>query len=78
MSDELDAHIKTHTWDMVDLPLEKIVVRCKWVYKIKTQADGSVECYKTRVVVRGFAQEYGIDYEGTFSPVAQLLDLCFS
>ena len=72
MSDELDALSKTHTWDLVDLPSGKFAVECKWVYKIKTHADGSVERYKARLVAKGFAQEYGIDYEETCAPVARL------
>jgi hypothetical protein len=43
MSDELHALSKTHTWDLVDLPPGKFALGCKWVYKIKTRADGSVE-----------------------------------
>uniref|UniRef100_A0A2N9GQ28 Reverse transcriptase Ty1/copia-type domain-containing protein n=1 Tax=Fagus sylvatica TaxID=28930 RepID=A0A2N9GQ28_FAGSY len=72
MADELDALHKTHTWDMTTLPPSKSAVGCKWVYKIKTRADGSVERYKARLVARGFTQEYGIDYEETFAPVAHL------
>uniref|UniRef100_A0A2N9HY75 Reverse transcriptase Ty1/copia-type domain-containing protein n=1 Tax=Fagus sylvatica TaxID=28930 RepID=A0A2N9HY75_FAGSY len=72
MADELDALHKTHTWDMTTLPPSKSAVGCKWVYKIKTRADGSVERYKARLVARGFTQEYGIDYEETFAPVARL------
>uniref|UniRef100_A0A2N9GQS7 Uncharacterized protein n=1 Tax=Fagus sylvatica TaxID=28930 RepID=A0A2N9GQS7_FAGSY len=72
MADELDALHKTHTWDMTTLPPGKSAVGCKWVYKIKTRADGSVERYKARLVARGFTQEYGIDYEETFAPVARL------
>ena len=43
MNEELRALNSTHTWDMVDLPLGKSVVGCKWVYKIKTHSDGSIE-----------------------------------
>jgi hypothetical protein len=42
MFDELDDISKTHTQDLVDLPPWKFAVGCKWVYKIKTHADGSV------------------------------------
>ncbi|KAL3511542.1 hypothetical protein ACH5RR_024259 [Cinchona calisaya] len=61
-----------HTWDLADLPPEKSAVGCKWVYKIKTHSDGTIERYKACLVAKGFAQEYGIDYEETFAPVARL------
>uniref|UniRef100_A0A2N9G6P0 Reverse transcriptase Ty1/copia-type domain-containing protein n=1 Tax=Fagus sylvatica TaxID=28930 RepID=A0A2N9G6P0_FAGSY len=44
----------------------------RWVYKIKTRSDGTVDCYKARLIAKGFTQEYGIDYEETFAPVARL------
>ena len=43
MNEELDALHKNHTSDMVDLPPGQSVVSCRWVYKIKTKADGSVK-----------------------------------
>ena len=72
MKEELDTLHKTGTWDLVDLPSGKSTIGCKWVYKIKTRSDGTADRYKTRLVAMGFTQEYGIDYEETFAPVARL------
>ena len=70
MKEELDALHKTGTWDLVDLPFGKSAIGCKWVYKIKTRSNDTVDRYKARLVARGFTQEYEIDYEETFALVA--------
>ena len=70
--EEMNALKKNDTWEMVELPKGKKVVGCKWVFSIKSKADGSVERYKARLVAKGFTQTYGIDYQETFAPVAKI------
>ena len=72
MKEELDALTKNHTWDLVTLPSGQFLVGCKWIYKIKPRSNGSIKRYKTHLVAKGFTQEYGIDYEETFAPVARI------
>ena len=72
MTEEFDALSRNRTWDLVDLSPDKSMVSCKCVFKIKTRFDGSIERYKAHLIAEGFTQEYGIDYEETFAPVARL------
>jgi hypothetical protein len=71
MEQEYSALIGNHTWDLLPRPPHCNVVTGKWVFKHKFKADGSLERYKARWVLRGFTQRPGIDFSETFSPVVK-------
>lgn len=60
-----------HVHFFVSLPRGKQAIGFHWIYKIKMRSDGSVGRYKARLVIDGYSQEYGMDYEKTFAPVAK-------
>jgi hypothetical protein len=72
---ELAALIKNETWTLVQRPKDKHALKTKWVLRRKYNEDGSIERYKARLVVKGYEQYYGIDYEETFAPVASYKSL---
>ena len=78
MLEKYQSTMKNDVWDVVSRPEGKSVVTSKWIYKIKHDADRSIEKYKARFVARGFSQKEGIDYEETFALVEGTLRLDLS
>lgn len=71
MDAEHNALLHNKTWHLVPAPKGKNIIGCKWVYKVKKKADGSVDRYKAHLVAKGYKQRYVLDYEDTFCPVVK-------
>lgn len=72
MKHEVVAHEELGTWDIATLPPGKRAINCKWIHKIKYNANGTIERHKSRLVACGNKQIEGDDYEETFAPVVKM------
>jgi len=72
MAEEIKALEKNDTWSFDDLPASKKPISCKWAYRAKYNADGSIQRDKARLVICGDHQVEGFDYNDTFAPVAKM------
>lgn len=61
MNEEYNASIKNKKWSLVSLPSHKNIFGCKWTYKLKRIPDGSILKYKSRLVAKGYSQEFDFD-----------------
>lgn len=75
MSTEIDVFARNGTFDLVPRQPHYNVVGNRWLYKNKFNANGSHKCCKSRLVAKGYNQEYGRDYTETFSPVIKATTL---
>ena len=72
MQEEISSLEANETWVLTHLPPHKSAIGCRWVYKIKHRADGSIKRYKARLIAKGYTLMEGLDYLDTYSPIAKL------
>lgn len=71
IQEEMESLLENNTWSLVNLPKNRRAIGNRWVFKIKCAANGDIDRYKARLVVKGYTQKYGIDYQETFCPVVK-------
>ena len=69
MTEDFNALLRNITWQLVPPKSNVNLLGCKWVFRIKLNANGSIERYKARLVAKDFHQQQGVDYKETFSPI---------
>ncbi|GKC90042.1 retrotransposon protein, putative, ty1-copia subclass [Tanacetum coccineum] len=72
MNTKMQSMKDNQVWVLVELPPNGRTVGSKWIFKKKTDLDGNVHIFKARLVAKGYTQTYRVDYEETFSPVADI------
>ena len=76
IQDEYDSIMANNTWVLVDLPDGSKLIGCKWIFKKKMLADGSVGKFEAKLVAKGFAQKEGINYFETYFPISDISTIC--
>lgn len=76
MANELNTLAHNNTRILVLSSPKQHIIGCKWIYKVKKKASGSIERHKDRIVTKGYSQEEDIDYHETFSLVVKPTTIC--
>ncbi|CAI7891578.1 unnamed protein product [Closterium sp. NIES-53] len=71
MESELKSIEENGTWELVELPEGHKAITSKWLFKIKSDADGKIERYKSRLVANEYQQKEKVDYKELFAPVVK-------
>ena len=72
MEEEMASIIDNQTWSLDSLPAGHRAIGLKWVFKLKKDPDGNVIKHKARLVVKGYSQRQGVDFDEVFAPVARM------
>ena len=70
--DEYDSLVNNGTWTLTDLPPGREALKCKWLWRIKFDAEGNMTKFKARLVLKGYMQRHGVDYLEIFAPVLRM------
>jgi hypothetical protein len=71
MDEEMHSLLENGTWELVERPEGVKPIPMKWVYKVKRDAQGNIEWYKSRLVAKGFLQKQGVDFEEVYALVSK-------
>lgn len=71
VNEELKLLQKNQTWNLVERPVNRKILKNRWIFKVKLKADGTIDQYKARLVGKGCSQIHGVDYDETFSQVVR-------
>ena len=55
--------LENGTFTVECIPDGRVPIGSRWVFKLKRKADGSIECYKGRLVGKGYSQRPGLDFD---------------
>ena len=72
MHDEMKSLHDNHTYDLVKLPKGKRSLENWWIYRVKHESNSKTPRYKAKLVVKGFRQRKGVDFNYIFSPVVKM------
>jgi hypothetical protein len=72
MKDEMQSLYDNETFKLVKLPKGRKALKNKWIYRVKHNENSSILNYKGRLIIKGFSQKKGIDYEEIFSLVIKI------
>ncbi|GJZ80515.1 retrovirus-related pol polyprotein from transposon TNT 1-94 [Tanacetum coccineum] len=72
MQEEIHEFERLEVWELVPCLDKVLLIKLKWIFKVKTDEFGGVLKKKARLVAQGFRQEEGIDFEESFAPVARI------
>lgn len=75
MDDEMASLHANSTWQLEQLPDGVKSIPCKWVFKVKHDAQGNIERFKARLVAKGYKQQAGVDFDEVYAPTSKYATL---